>query len=41
MPWGEAQVYSCKATRKIGDRIVINTDTMEFVSELRFVEGGG
>ncbi len=37
---GGIQIYIYKATRKIGDRIVVNTDTMELVSELRFVEGG-
>ena len=37
---GGPQVYIYKATRKIGDRITINTDTMELISELRFVEGG-
>jgi len=37
---GGLQAYIYGATRKIGDRIAVNTDTMELVSELRFVEGG-
>ncbi len=37
---GGPQIYIYKATSKIGAKIVINADTMEMVSELRFVEGG-
>ncbi len=38
---GGDQVYLYAATRKIDDRIVVNVDTMELVSELRFVQSGG
>ncbi len=38
---GGAQVYVYAATRKIGDRIVVNAEAMELVSELRFVQSGG
>lgn len=37
---GGPQIYVYKATSKIGARIVVNADTMEMISELRFVEGG-